>query len=231
MRLDRYLSHATGLTRSQAQRAIRGGEVTVDGAPVRDPGFHVAEAAAVAFDAGAVAPPHARYLMLHKPAGYVCAARDDRDPTVLGLIDLPRAETLHIAGRLDLDTTGLVLLTDDGAWSHRVTAPRHKFPKTYYVELAAPLTDEARAQLARGVFLHEEKRRCLPALVQPVTTQACRLIITEGKYHQVKRMFAAVGNHVTALHRERIGAVVLDPDLPEGGYRELTTEERASFGD
>jgi 16S rRNA pseudouridine516 synthase len=246
MRLDRFLSRATGLSRSQAQRAIRAGEVRVDGLAERDPGAHVTAEADVEFEGASLAVPGPRYLMLHKPAGVVCATLDERHRTVIDLLDVPNADerhigrsrhpasrgtraSLHVAGRLDIDATGLVLITDDGEWSHRVTAPRHKFPKTYRVTLAEPLGERAAEHLARGVFLKEEKHRCLPAQIERITDTEVRFTITEGKYHQVKRMFAAVGNHVVRLHRERIGAVVLDPDLAEGESRPLSEEEIASF--
>lgn len=229
MRLDRFLSHATDLTRSQAQRAIRAGEVRVDGVPVRDPGVHVGDDADVEYGGQSLAVPGPRYFMLHKPDGVVCATRDERHRTVIDLLDVLNADDLHIAGRLDVDATGLVLITDDGEWSHRVTAPRHKFPKTYRVALAEPLNEQAANHLERGVFLKEEKQRCLPVQLERLSDTEVRVTLTEGKYHQVKRMFAAVGNHVAGLHRERIGAVMLDPDLPAGAARPLSPEEIASF--
>jgi 16S rRNA pseudouridine516 synthase len=229
MRLDRFLSHATDLTRRQAQGAIRAGEVRVDGVPVRDPGMHVAGDADVEYASQSLALPGPRYFMLHKPEGVVCATRAERHRTVIDLLEVLNADDLHICGRLDVDATGLVLITDDGEWSHRVTAPRHKFPKTYRVTLAEPLGEQAAHHLERGVFLKEEKHRCLPAALERLGDTDVRLTLTEGKYHQVKRMFAAVGNHVVALHRERIGAVALDPDLPPGAARALTPEEIESF--
>jgi 16S rRNA pseudouridine516 synthase len=229
MRLDRFLSHATGLSRSQAQQAVRRGEVRVSGRAVTDPGAPVTAADAVEYAGRRLAAPGHRYLMLNKPAGYVCATRDPGLPTVLELIDVPRKQALHIVGRLDLDATGLVLLTDDGDWSHRVTAPRRKVAKRYRVTLAEPLSESGAVQLAGGVMLRNEKRRCRPATIERITDTEIRITVTEGKYHQVKRMFAAVGNRVTALHRERIGAVQLDPALKPGQARPLTAQEVQSF--
>ncbi len=230
MRLDRFLSQASGLTRSQAQRAIRRGEVRLDGVVVKDPGLHVPPPARVEFqDQIIVAALGPQYFMLHKPVGVVCATHDSRHRTVLDLLDVPNASTLHIAGRLDLDATGLVLLTDDGGWSHRVMSPRHKFAKTYRVTLAEPLTAAAAQMLERGVQLKEEPEPCQPAVLERVAEREVRIIVTEGKYHQVKRMFAAVGNNVVTLHRERIGAIVLDPQLAPGGFRPLTSPEIESF--
>ncbi len=231
MRLDRLLSHATGLTRSQAQRAIRAGQVAVDGVCVNDPALKVANRAVVTFDGRPLGPPASRYLMLHKPAGCVCATRDGAHPTVLDLLPAPAREGLHVAGRLDLGVTGLVLLTDDGDWSHRVTAPRRKCPKSYRAQLAEPIGEAALAALRHGVRLHGEDRDTRPATVERLGPAAVRITVTEGRYHQVKRMFAAVGNHVTGLHRERIGPVALDPDLPPGAWRNLTADEVAGLAD
>jgi 16S rRNA pseudouridine516 synthase len=230
LRLDRLLAKASGLSRSDAQRAIRRGEVQVDGVPLTDPAAHVASNARIELAGAALAATGPRYFMLHKPAGYVCAATDREHRTVLDLLDVPNKAGLHIAGRLDLDATGLVLITDDGDWSHRVTAPRRGIPKTYRVTLAAPLSADAVAALRIGVTLRGEPRPCAPAGLETLGETVVRLTITEGKYHQVKRMFAAVGNHVVQLHRESIGAVRLDPGLAAGGVRVLTADEVGYFG-
>jgi 16S rRNA pseudouridine516 synthase len=168
--------------------------------------------------------------MLHKPADYVCSTDDPLHPTVLALLDMADRRDLHTAGRLDLDATGLVLVTDDGAWSHRVTSPRHPRPKVYRVELAEPLTEAAAEQLRTGVHLHGERRPTRPAQVEALSERQVQLTIEEGRYHQVKRMFAAVGNRVLTLHRERIGCVALDPGLAPGEWRPLTAEEVACLG-
>jgi 16S rRNA pseudouridine516 synthase len=229
MRLDRFLSHAAGLSRSQAQRAIRAGEVRVAGAVVTDPGAHVEVHGSIELAGRSIEARKPRYLMLHKPAGCVCATEDREHRTVLDLLDAQNPSGLHVAGRLDIDATGLVLITDDGEWSHRVTSPRHKVPKTYRVTLEKPLSDEAATKLRAGVALRNEPRHCAPAELERVAGNVWRLSITEGKYHQVKRMFAAVGSRVLALHRERIGKVALDPDLAPGEYRRLTVDEIAAF--
>ncbi|HEY0721764.1 MAG TPA: 16S rRNA pseudouridine(516) synthase RsuA [Gammaproteobacteria bacterium] len=227
MRLDRYLSQATTLSRAQAQRAIRTGLVTVDGAPARDPAMHLAPTAQVALEGRPLVIAGPRYFMLHKPAGYLCATQDGAHPTVLDLLHEPRRNELHIAGRLDLDTTGLVLISDDGHWSHRITAPRRECPKRYRVTLAEDLAAGVAEQFAHGVQLKGEAKPTRPAQLEIVSAREVFLTIHEGKYHQVKRMFAAVGNHVIALHRVSIGAIVLDATLPPGGYRPLRPEEIA----
>lgn len=145
-------------------------------------------------------------------------------------LDEPVAHKLHAAGRLDIDTTGLVLMTDDGQWSHRITSPRHHCEKTYLVTLESPVSDDTAEQFTKGVQLHNEKDLTKPALLDVLTPTEVRLTISEGRYHQVKRMFAAVGNRVVGLHRERIGEIALDPELEPGEYRPLTEEEIASVG-
>ena len=225
MRLDRFLSHAAGLTRSEAQHVVRAGRVAVDGVPARDSALKVAGGADVTLDGRSVSARGPRYLMLHKPAGCVCATTDGVHQTVLDLLPEAERDGLHVAGRLDLDVTGLVLLTDDGAWSHRVTAPRRKCPKTYLAGLAAPIPDAALDVLRRGVRLRGEAEDTRPAAVERLAPDRVRITVTEGKYHQVKRMFAAVGNRVAALHRERVGPVGLDPTLAPGAWRVLAIAE------
>jgi 16S rRNA pseudouridine516 synthase len=228
LRLDRLLAHATGLSRVQVRAEIRNGAVQVDGETCTDPARHVHPDARVAHAGTAVAAAQPRYFMLNKPAGVVCATTDRNHRTVLDLLKLPNPKGLHVAGRLDLDATGLVLITDDGEWSHHLTSPRHKQPKAYRVDLAEPLSAVAQQQLEAGVQLNGEPRPCAPAGVEVLGAHTLRLTLTEGKYHQVKRMLVAVGNHVEALHRERIGAVFLDPALAPGQFRPLTVAEIAA---
>jgi len=224
-RLDRLLAGATDLSRVEAQRAIRVGEVQVDGRVVSDPATRIPPGAQVEYAGQDLAMTGYRYFMLNKPAGVVCATRDREHRTVLDLLDVPNRSSLHIAGRLDIDATGLVLITDDGDWSHRIMSPRHKLPKTYRVQLAEPIDDSALAALRAGVTLRGEDRPCAPAVVELLSPAEIRLTITEGRYHQVKRMLAATGNHVRQLHRERVGNVVLDPSLAPTAYRPLTDRE------
>lgn len=230
MRLDRYLSNATDLSRKQVRGRIKNGAVTVNGATITDFARQIDPTDRVQLDGIEIETPRPRYFMLHKPDGYLCATGESQYPTVLDLLDEPRLDELQIAGRLDLDTTGLVLITDDGRWNHRLTSPRSHCPKTYRVDLAEPLDENAAKQLERGVWLHNDKQRCRPAELVIDSPRRVRLTIVEGRYHQVKRMFAAVGNRVTALHRERIGTIVLDPALEPGEYRALTEAEIAGTG-
>jgi len=225
MRLDQYLANGTGLSRKDAKRAITGKRVQVNGQLCRSTSANINTGDSVLLDGEPVTLPGELYLMLHKPAGVISATTDSSQPTALDLLPPELARQLHIAGRLDKDTTGLLLLTSDGQWSHRVTSPRRDCPKTYRVQLAEPLTAEARQALEQGIQLNGEDTATRPAQVLACSEQEIELTISEGRYHQVKRMLAAVGNHVTALHRQRIGAIELDAGLAPGQFRELTRSE------
>ncbi|AJI95381.1 ribosomal small subunit pseudouridine synthase A [Yersinia ruckeri] len=231
MRLDKFLSQQLGVSRALVARELRAKRVTVDGEIVKTGALKLTPEQEVMFDGNLlqqqVGP---RYFMLNKPQGYVCSTEDPDHPTVLYFLDEPVAYKLHAAGRLDIDTTGLVLMTDDGQWSHRITSPKHHCEKTYLVTLEHPVADDTAEQFALGVQLHNEPTLTKPAQLEVIEPQRVRLTISEGRYHQVKRMFGAVGNRVVALHRERIGAIVMDDDLAPGEYRPLTEEEIASVG-
>lgn len=231
MRLDKFLSQQLEVSRAIAARELRARKVTVDGDVVREGSFKLSPENQVEYDGNPLQQQFGpRYFMLNKPQGYVCSTDDPDHPTVLYFLEEPTAYKLHAAGRLDIDTTGLVLMTDDGQWSHRITSPRHHCEKTYLVTLESPLSSDTAAQFSAGVQLHNEKDLTKPARLEAISEHQVRLTISEGRYHQVKRMFAAVGNHVVELHRERIGAIVLDEDLAPGEYRALTEEEIASVG-
>ncbi|MDU7196628.1 16S rRNA pseudouridine(516) synthase RsuA [Phytobacter diazotrophicus] len=231
MRLDKFIAQQLGVSRAIAGRQIRASHITVDGEIVRDAAFKLLPQHEVEYEGNAlVQQTGPRYFMLNKPQGYVCSTDDPDHPTVLYFLDEPVAHKLHAAGRLDIDTTGLVLMTDDGQWSHRITSPRHHCEKTYLVDLESPVAQDTAERFAEGVQLHNEKDLTQPAQLEVITPTQVRLTISEGRYHQVKRMFAAVGNHVVGLHRERIGSITLDDDLAPGEYRALTEEEIASVG-
>ena len=151
-----------------------------------------------------------RYFMLNKPIGYVCANSDDLHKTVFDLLDEPNMSDFHVAGRLDIDTTGLVIITNDGDWSHKITSPKSQKFKNYLVETQEPITNEALEQLREGVLLHNEKEPTRPAIAGRLANYSLRLSICEGKYHQVKRMLYAVDNKVVELHREQIANIKLD---------------------
>lgn len=226
IRLDQFVSRATGMSRKQAGQYIRQKRVLIAGQSAPKAAQHIEADAHILLDGQPISLPGDIYLMLHKPIGVVSATQDATQRTVMELIDHPHAHTLHIVGRLDKDTTGLLLLTNDGQWSHRITSPRHHVAKTYLVTLTESLNEAAAEQLRRGVHLQGEKQITKPADVSILTNQQARIIIHEGKYHQVKRMFAAVGHHVCALHREQVGAWQLSADLACGEWRHITPEIR-----
>ncbi|WP_240914257.1 16S rRNA pseudouridine(516) synthase RsuA [Microbulbifer sp. SH-1] len=228
LRLDKAISQVTDLSRAEVKRAAKQQRITVNGVTVTDPSAKILDTDELCLDGDLLTEAGPRYFMLNKPLGYVCATKDGEHPTVLDLLDEPNKHNLHIAGRLDIDTTGLVLITDDGQWSHRITSPRHHCTKTYYAHLADPIDESAIDKFAKGIWLNNEKKRTKPAELEILYRNEVRITISEGRYHQVKRMFGALGNRVLELHRERIGDIVLDEELTEGEYRLLSTEEIAS---
>ncbi len=231
MRLDQYLANSTGLSRKEAKKIISTGRVRVGDQPCKSASTQVTETTPVELDGNTLSLPGEIYLMMNKPAGVISATTDSNQPTAVDLLPAELARQVHIAGRLDKDTTGLLLLTSVGQWSHRITSPRHDCPKTYRVHLAEPLSSCACHELEQGVILKDEDKATRPAKVLIRSDREIELTISEGRYHQVKRMLAAVGNHVEQLHRLRIGAISLDPELAAGQYRKLTDEEvRSVFG-
>ncbi|MFD2165976.1 16S rRNA pseudouridine(516) synthase RsuA [Thalassotalea euphylliae] len=229
MRIDKYLCKSTELTRSEAKKLLKTGKVTIDGAVSKNGADKVPESAVVEVEGRSLSLLGQRYVMLYKPEDTICSNVDEVYPSVLHFIEIDRVYEMHIAGRLDADTTGLVLITDDGKWSHNVISPKKHCEKTYRVWLAEPLEEKAIDQFKEGVQLHGEKQLTRPAKLEIVAPQEALLTIVEGKYHQVKRMFAAIGNKVEALHRERIGIIELDEMLNPGEWRYLTEAEVNAF--
>jgi len=227
LRLDRLLSQATDLSRKQAKIEIRKKRVAINGEIVRDPTLLVDQDTLIQWNDELLGMPGPLYLMMNKPAGLVCAREDDIQATVMELLPEDVAERAHIVGRLDKDTTGLLLLTDDGDWSHRITSPKHGCAKVYEAELAEDLVADAEQRFAEGLQLRNEDKPTRPAQLLRLGPRTVRVVLHEGRYHQVRRMFAALGNRVTVLHRCSVGALVLDEQLNEGDWRELTEEERA----
>lgn len=236
MRLDKFICKSTELTRSEAKKLLKSGEVRVNGEIAKNPAMQVHENNDIDIDGQALTARQSRYFMLHKVADTICSNVDEGYPSVLNFIDVDKAFDLHIAGRLDADTTGLVLITDDGRWSHNVISPKKECQKVYRVWLRNPITVEKSIalieQFSQGIQLQGESSLTKPAILTLVTDtevdNEVLLTITEGRYHQVKRMFAAVGNRVVGLHREQIGAVEL-ADLAPGEWRHLTEEEVSLF--
>lgn len=225
MRLDKFICESTELSRSEAKKALHRGDVTCNGDIIKNPGYKVTESCSIELEGQLLSARGFRYIMLNKPKDTICSTVDEAYPSVLRLIDVEKSDKLTIAGRLDADTTGLVLITDDGQWSHRVTSPARTCHKRYRVQLADPVDESAVELFANGVELRSEKSLTRPAQLEILSPHECLLTISEGKYHQVKRMFAALGNKVVGLHREQVGSITLDSSLSQGEWRHLTPDE------
>ena len=234
MRLDKYLAERTGMTRSESRKAVTKGRVMVGSMVCRKADTQLDEhTAEVALDGTPLAGAYQAfvYIMLNKPEGVVSASRDKRDTTVVDLVaaDFPRRE-LFPAGRLDKTSTGFVLLTDDGGFAHDILSPRHHVSKTYTVTIDTPLTQEMRTGFAAVVTL-ADGTALSPAEVTALSPDGCtvRVVLRQGVYHQIKRMFGVYGAGVNALHREAIGGLALDAQLAPGQWRELSDEEVAKI--
>ncbi|UTW12060.1 pseudouridine synthase [Marinobacterium rhizophilum] len=227
MRLDKFVCKSTELSRCEAARAISRGELSVNGAVVTHAATQVHENNTVMFRGQRLTARPFRYILLHKPAATLCSNVDEAYPSIFNHIDVQNPGELHIAGRLDADSTGLVLVTDDGRWSFEIIRPDKACSKRYRVGLSYPLADDVAQKFADGLQLQGEQKLTRPATLEVVSPKEVLLTITEGRFHQVKRMFAAVGNRVLSLHRERIGSVQLDVDV--GQWRYLTRDEVLSF--
>jgi 16S rRNA pseudouridine516 synthase len=225
MRLDKSLASVTDLSRKQARNQIRQAMVRVDDQVFTDPSTHICPHNRIELAGKLLRQAGFRYFMLNKPSGVICATKDADHVTIIDLLTEDNTEGLQIAGRLDKDTTGLVLLTDDGQWNHSLTSPRHECPKSYELTALRPIEDEIITRFALGVVLPPENRRTRPAQLTIHDRHSARLILHEGRYHQVKRMFEATGNRVLTLHRSAVGQIILDDNLPTGGYRALTNQE------
>lgn len=226
MRLDKFITNAGLASRSECKRLVREGRVTVDGVTATDAALRVDTEQAVCLDGVRACYRQFCYLMMNKPAGYLSVTEDPRAPTVLELLpEHYRRLGLFPAGRLDKDSVGLLLLTSDGDFCHRVISPKSGIEKEYYIEVAHPFPQGAEALFAEGPVL-EHGERCLPAVLIPSEDRCSALVrIREGKYHQVKRMALSAGTRVTSLKRLSIGALRLDSALEPGQFRELRTDE------
>jgi len=227
MRLDKFVCKSTELTKSQAIEYIKLGEIYVNGKVITNEATQVHESNKVAWNEQTLKARGFRYILMHKPANTICSNVDEVYPSVFNYLPVEKLSELHIAGRLDADTTGLILITDDGRWSFSITRPSRNCPKVYRVHLSKELTDDAAITFKKGVQLQGEQQLTRPATLQKIGSREALLNITEGKFHQVKRMFAAIGNRVVSLHREKIGDVQLD--VAVGQWRYLTNDEVQSF--
>ena len=223
MKLSRFLYHHTPHGKHELRRLLAAGRVRVNNTVETDSQYQVGEFSRVELDDTLLYEKSPVYIMLNKPAGYLSATRDSEHPTVMELVD--GAEGLHLAGRLDRASTGLLLLTNDGKWSRQLTEPKEGVSKVYHVSTAYPITDDTRARFQQGIYFAYEDLTTRPATLEILSDNTARISIREGRYHQVKRMFHAVGNRVTSLHRISIGNIRLDAELADGEYRALTEKE------
>ncbi|CAH0992092.1 Ribosomal small subunit pseudouridine synthase A [Sinobacterium norvegicum] len=226
-RLDRFIVQHSELTRRQLKPLLATGKVLVDYQPVNDANLLVDYFSHISVAGNVLQNNQPVYFMLNKPCGTVSATKDDKNKTVF---DCLRQEDsviagLHIVGRLDFHTTGLVLITNDGRWSERLTLPNKKIEKHYRVNLQNPIDESYISGFAEGMYFEFENITTQPARLNIIDTHTAEVFLTEGKYHQIKRMFGRFRNPVIGLHRAAIGHIQLDPTLQPGQYRALTADE------
>lgn len=224
IRIDKYLCDMSIGSRSEIKEYIRKKLITVDGVVVTDPGMKISEDSAVTFKGEPLQYKQFRYYMLNKPQGVVSATKDNIDTTVMDLLKGVNTRDMFPVGRLDKDTEGLLIITNDGELSHRLLSPRSHVDKCYLVQLMHSITADDIKSLSKGVDIGDDTLT-LPAKVEAIAADRIYLTITEGRYHQVKRMLEAVGNKVVFLKRVSFGPLELDSDLAPGQYRELDDSE------
>ena len=231
MRLDKIISDMGIASRRDVKAMIKSGRVLVNGLPAASADIKCdPNECAIEVDGGKLVYREHRYIMMNKPAGFICATEDGRERTVLELLDeRSRRQRLFTVGRLDKDTEGLLIITNDGDFAHKVISPKSNIVKRYYARVSGALCDEDILKVREGIVLRDGTE-CLPAELKILTSgpeSECEISVSEGKYHQVKRMLASLGKPVTYLKRLSIGGLELDGSLEPGEYRELSEEERA----
>ena len=229
MRLDKYLAEMGAGTRSELKKAVRAGRVTINGVKVKDSSIHVGEDDVVSMDGKEIKYERFVYYLMNKPAGVISATEDPRERTVLDLIGGQQRRGLFPVGRLDKDTEGLLLITNDGEMAHRLLSPGRHVDKVYFARLDGPVGERERELFAQGLRV-DETLTAMPAVLEILEpANEVRVTIREGKFHQVKRMFAAVGREVLYLKRLSMGPLTLDNGLAAGAYRRLTEEEESAI--
>jgi len=229
VRLDKLVAKALDVSRKHATKLVQSGRVSVNDSIEKSASRGVSDLDNIKFEGRQIELPSKRYIVLNKPKGYICSTKDEEYPSALNLIDPRNFGNLHFAGRLDAETTGLVLISDDGQWTHRITSPKFKQPKTYRALLDSDITEQAVSDLEKGVMIKDSNKPTAPDQVKILNPKEIELTITEGRYHQVRRMLVSVGNHVVDLHRLSIGSIILTEDLGVGEWRVLTQNEVGSF--
>jgi 16S rRNA pseudouridine516 synthase len=224
-RLDRFLARTLAIKRGDARLLLAKGRVEVDGAPATGIAQVVGRFSEVRLDDRILQGRTARYLMLNKPSGVVSATRDDIHRTVIDLLDAPWKDELHIAGRLDITSTGLMLLTNDGHWSRSLSLPGSRLPKRYRVTVEQPLAQEHVEAFRNGFHFAYEDIRTRPAGLSILGEFEAEVSLMEGRYHQIRRMFGHLGVRVLHIHRFAVGALMLDAGLEPGQSRALTPAE------
>jgi len=224
-RLDRFLSAKTGISLRALKPVLAQGRVMVDHCITTDAQQLIDEFSHVTLNERVLQDNTQHYVMMNKPIGVVSATKDDKHKTVIDLLERADSGSLHIVGRLDFNSTGLLLLTNDGRWSRRLTEPDKKVCKLYRVELADPITQATVDAFAEGMYFEYENITTRPAQLNILSDYVAEVTLTEGKYHQIKRMFGRFDNEVLQLHRLAVGNLKLDPELKAGQSRELTAAE------
>ncbi|GIU22190.1 16S rRNA pseudouridine(516) synthase [Shewanella schlegeliana] len=224
-RLDRFISAKTGINKKHVRVLLAKGQVLVDGEVARDIDLIVDEFSHVSLDGKVLQANTPSYVMLHKPVGVVSATIDDKHKTVIDLLDREDKHSLHIVGRLDLNTSGLLLLTNDGRWSKRLMSPQHKVDKVYRVTLKNPIDESYIAAFAEGMYFAFEDITTQAAKLEIVDDHTALVTLVEGRYHQIKRMFGRFRNPVIGLHRLSVGAIELGAQLAVGESRDLSLSE------
>lgn len=224
-RLDRFLAKQLQVPRKQVRLILLANRLKVDGELVRDMDYQLDEFNQVELDGRLLRGDRPRYIMVNKPVGVVSATMDDIHPTILDLLPEEERAGLHIVGRLDLNTSGLVLLTNDSRWSRELMTPDRHVPKEYRVTLENPLSEEYIPAFRDGMYFGYEDVTTLPATLELLTSHIAKVVLVEGKYHQIKRMFGRFRNPVVGLHRSRVGNLTLDASLQPGQWRCLTDDE------
>ena len=223
-RLDRFSRLNSVFSLADTRLLIAQKRIVVDGCPAESIQQRVTAFTDVVLDGKPLNHNKPVYLILNKPEGVVSATKDSKHATVIDLIEHPKKDALHLVGRLDFNTTGLMLLTNDGAWSRKISLPETKLVKTYEVTLSKPITDETISAFRAGIYFSYENLTTQPAELERLTAHSARLSLVEGKYHQVKRMFGLFQNKVLALHRVAVGPLSL-AGLSAGDSRLLTAKE------
>ena len=225
MRIDRFMGLQLGINRRDVKLILAQKRITIDGVLAHDTQQVIDEFSHVAFDGQVLQANTPRYIMMNKPTGVVSATKDEQHQTVIDLLGSDEDLGLHIVGRLDLNSSGLLLLTNDSRWSRRLMAPEKEIAKIYKVTLENPLTDDYVPAFANGMYFEYEDITTRPAKLKIISEYVAEVSLVEGRYHQIKRMFGRFRNPVLALHRVSIGGLLLDPSLPPGASRPLRGDE------